>query len=546
MQSNGFESVPTEPVPTESGEAEPDRTEPRRSGRHRWRDRPQLLLFILIALVFGPALTGPYLQDDELLVADNPTVMEAAWPADAWTAPVVATLPGGVTQGFYRPLSFTSLWLDARGPTGPWRFHATQLLLHFVSAVLLRRLLRRTGVESRVATIAAVAWALFPIHAETVSYISARHDALFLPLYLGALLVWWSDRPEGRREAAFIALGLAALLSKEMAVSLPIVAAIGRALLFGRADCRIRSWVAPLLLLLAFVGVRAWVGHEVAPVATRSTDSIPLVARIGATAWHNLELVTLPFRYSLDHSADFEASPTRVALGALASVIIALLGGALATRAGRRTIAWGLALIISYGPVSGIVPIYSKVADRYLYLPLLFAVAFVAQFVVDHRRPTKEPPRARVRAFRRTLAVAAGLLVLATAWRVQLFRHPQRVYAESLAATPSSPLLNNTMGSWWLARGDGLLARDHFARAAEWDFEPALYNLALTASTQGDDDAALHAISRYLQLESDDPDGWRLLAELHERTGERWGARFARRRAEQIEQNRATQSTRGE
>lgn len=540
MPSNLAESNPSDPSPSESVPSRPGPPASRPTAGARLLERPGWLLFLLIGLVFGPAITGPYVQDDALLVAENPTVMEAAWPVDAWTEPVVATLPGGVTQGFYRPVSFTTLWLDARGPTGPWRFHATQLVLHFISALLLFRLLRRTGVGRRVATVATATWALWPIHAETVSYISARHDALFLPLYLGALLVWWSERRHRWREVAFITLGLAAFLSKEMAVSLPIVAGIGRALIVEKTGLRVRSWVAPAVLLLAFVGVRAWVSHEVAPVVTRSTDSTALVARVGATAWHNLELAALPLRYSLDHSADFETGAIPVTLGLMALLTIGLAGATLAVRAGRRTIAWGVALVVSYGPISGLVPIYSKVADRYLYLPLLFAVAGVAQFIVDRRRPTEAPPRRVTRALRVSLAATAGVLVLATAWRVQLFRHPQRVYAESLATTPSSPLLNNTMGSWWLARGEPLRAREHFARAAEWDFEPALYNLALTASTQGDDGAALRAISRYLQLAPHDPDGWRLLAELHDRTGEKWGARFARRRAEQIEADRSS------
>jgi hypothetical protein len=124
---------------------------------------------------------------------------------------------------YYRPLGFLSfaagwsIWQD--WPVG---YHAASLLLHLLNTLLVFMLARRL-VGMRPAVLAAAVFGLHIANQETVFWMSARFDLLATACALGSLLAVGT---RGRwRMAAAAALYLAALLSKESAVALPIAAA---------------------------------------------------------------------------------------------------------------------------------------------------------------------------------------------------------------------------------------------------------------------------------------------------------------------------------
>lgn len=539
----------TSPVQVDEREADPGGN---RTPSTRWT----WVCLIGITAVYSISIGGPFIQDDTLLVAENPHVTSTEFPLSAWSTPVRATLPGGVEQAFYRPLSFTTLWLDARGGLAPWRFHLTQVLLHITAVGLLAALLRSNGVQPLYAGLAAGAWGVLPVHAETVSYISARHDVLFLPLFLVTLHLGWKARPWAwPRECGVLALGTLAFLAKEMAISLPLILVTGRILFRSRGTRLYRStFLAPALMLAIMVAIRLWVGAELPTQEPAANyDRLTMVA---STAWHNWLLIVNPLSYSLDHSADFTNDSSTAIAGAITLLLATALGVVLVRRSpNRRALVWGLATVFSYGPISGLVPIYSKVADRYLYLPLLFAVGFLTISLrkplslgkrrsLRHATPaigtdTKpEKNRTRTGASSWAPALGAALLValgLMTSLRTLLFLSPERVYAESLDTAPSSPLIHNSYGNWWLQQGEIERAYHHYKCAAKWNFPPAVYNVAHVQLETDQLDASQETISQYLELAPTDPDGWRILARLFAERGQRAVALEAERKAERLE-----------
>lgn len=119
--------------------------------------------------------------------------------------------------------------LTGDGPTG---FVAGNLLLHaaVVLAVhaLALRLLRRAGgpptLAPRAAFLAAALFAVHPIHAEAVVWISARKDSLCLLFYLLSVCAYLDLLESGdrRRYGWTLLWAVCALLSKASAVSLPL------------------------------------------------------------------------------------------------------------------------------------------------------------------------------------------------------------------------------------------------------------------------------------------------------------------------------------
>jgi len=143
--------------------------------------------------------------------------------------------------GHYVPLSWMTLGLDyviwGMNPAG---YHLTSLLLHCADAVLAyflaRRILRLTGVVGQEVDGAAVAipagfaallFAVHPLRAESVVWVTERRDVLSGLFYLSSLLLNLRDveRPTAKRLSYWLALVAfaAALLSKGSAVTLPPV-----------------------------------------------------------------------------------------------------------------------------------------------------------------------------------------------------------------------------------------------------------------------------------------------------------------------------------
>jgi hypothetical protein len=127
---------------------------------------------------------------------------------------------------FLRPLFVLSLKADhAIWGFTAFGYHLTNLLLHAVNAVMVRRLLLRLRMEPVQALLAACLFAAFPHHTVAVLWISGRTEVLMATFVLGALLL--HARALDREQVLVSRLGTlactaAAFLTKEGAVTLPL------------------------------------------------------------------------------------------------------------------------------------------------------------------------------------------------------------------------------------------------------------------------------------------------------------------------------------
>ena len=122
----------------------------------------------------------------------------------------------------YWPIVYSTFWLEHK----LWGFHAAgyhavNLLLHAVNALLVWRLLLRVKVPG--AWLAGALFAVHPVHVESVAWIIERKDLLSTLFYLWAVHAWlrYTETLAVRRLALCLALFTAAMLSKSVAVTLP-------------------------------------------------------------------------------------------------------------------------------------------------------------------------------------------------------------------------------------------------------------------------------------------------------------------------------------
>lgn len=179
------------------------------------------ILFFAIFIVYFPALFSGFIWtwDDNVYVLDNPLIKTLS------IENLKLIFTTSVNQ-VYSPLSLLSFAVEYRffGLT-PVIYHATNLVLHFLSCALILKIGTRLGLSAAAAFCGALIFAIHPIHVESVAWVSERKDVLCAVFYLMAVSEYliYAKTADRRRFYMSIGLGLLSMLAKPMALSLPII-----------------------------------------------------------------------------------------------------------------------------------------------------------------------------------------------------------------------------------------------------------------------------------------------------------------------------------
>src|SRR5271165_3831549 len=433
---------------------------------------PGALIVCATILAYLPALSGEFIWNDSDYVT-APALRSLSGLARIWTQP-------GATQQYY-PLLHTAFWVQHRlWGDNPLGYHVATLLLHAGSAVLfalvLRRLFDAAGVQpvGRVGTaaaavgdpprpcprgpgpgaawLAAILFALHPVHVESVAWITEQKNTLSLAFYLAAALAYL--RFDGNRRPATylaaLALFVCSMLCKTVTATLP--AALLVAFWWKRGRLGWRRDVAPLIPWLA-MGAAAglfsgWV--EQAYVGAQGEDfTVPAIARAlvaGRAVCFYAGKLAWPFglnfiypRWSVDAAVWWQ---WLFPLGVLAA------GGSLfaVRRRARAPLAAFLFFVGSLFPALGFVNLYgarySWVWDHWQYLPDLGPLALAGACLA----PLWRLPAPRLRWLVPALVVALAALTWS---HCAMFHDNQTLYLKTLERNPGSWMAHNNLGLAW-------------------------------------------------------------------------------------------------
>ncbi|MGH8101570.1 MAG: tetratricopeptide repeat protein, partial [Chthoniobacterales bacterium] len=210
------------------------------------------IIVAAVLIAYIPALRAGYIWDDDRYVTKNITLRDSAGLRRIW-------FDVGATPQYY-PLVFTSFWIERRIWGGhPAGYHLTNVLLHAVNAVLVLVALRTLNISG--AWVAAMLFAVHPVHVESVAWITERKNVLSGMFYLAALLAYLRfsgiekprDHEPARWRFYFLSLILfaGALLSKTVTCTLPAIIAL--ILWWKRQPFRWRTFVPliPMVIIAA-------------------------------------------------------------------------------------------------------------------------------------------------------------------------------------------------------------------------------------------------------------------------------------------------------
>ena len=267
-------AFPTSAPPGNSPGAAPTR------GLGRLATQELLALLILIAgLPYLNTLWNGFVQDDNRQVLSNPYLRSFSHLREIFAANVWSYVGAQGMTNYYRPL-MTLWYLFCYQFLGPlaYGFHLANVVLNAAVVCLVFLVTERIFRNRTWGFVAAVIFALHPIHSESVDWIAAVTD---LQLTLFYLLTFWfflrlpsSARRGLRGGAAELGMVLSfalALLAKEPAATLPFLATFYEHFLRGdRAQTTLGQKVSRYLSLwlvdIAYLLFRIRIFGGLAPV----------------------------------------------------------------------------------------------------------------------------------------------------------------------------------------------------------------------------------------------------------------------------------------
>jgi len=338
--------------------------------RFRW-----MLALVLACtfLTFAGTLRYEFVFDDVLQIVQNPRVQSWHFVPSYFTHHLWAQDPE-FPPLYYRPL-FLLLLRIAHALFGLWApgWHFLLVLCHLASVATVYWLVRQWQTP-RVSLIAATLFAVHPVHAEVVSWVSAIGEPCLLVALISSLVL--ARQQGGWNLAAASALYAVALLLKETAVAWPFVLFLG---LYESVERTVLRTLPFWGITVAYLLVRIAVLGGLNVTANSPTPSAALVPT--ALAHYFLHLV-LP----IGLSEFYFLQPSWLYL----MVVIPVVGGLVwvALRGQYERIAV-LILLVPLIPVLNLKGLRAEflLQDRYLYIPSVGFVMLAAPLLerVPHK-----------------------------------------------------------------------------------------------------------------------------------------------------------------
>jgi len=479
-------------------------------------------LFALVFLVYSPILPGSFLMDDHRLIKDENSLVTGEFgPQNIW-----------FQTDF--PLSAVAWWLQwlvwGENPGG---YHAVNMLLHALSAVLLWRLFARLKIPG--AWLIAALFAVHPVCVNSVARIAEIKNTLSLPFFILSFLCYLryeelslnsASAPRRNVEAMWYGLSLMAfvlaLFSKTSTVMLPVVL-LGCAAWQRRRVTRqdLIPTIPFFVLALAFGLMSIWFQKHQALASAGQTlppeSFLERFAMMGRVVWFYLGKIFLPINLNIVYARwKFDASAFR------SYVPIVLLCGSIALCWQYRA-RWGRAALFGLGcfvvtlfPVIGFFNaqylVKWQVSDHLQYLPLIAPVALA---VVGLSGVLK------AKYFRWAGVGLVVALSVLTYQRAQVFSTEENLYHDTLAKNPAASDAHNDLGVILAKQQNLPEATAHFSAAVQSDPENASahLNLGQALSMNGNFAEAEPHFAEAIRLQPADAAGHRRFADALSQQG---------------------------
>uniref|UniRef100_A0A8C3CIE9 dolichyl-phosphate-mannose--protein mannosyltransferase n=1 Tax=Cairina moschata TaxID=8855 RepID=A0A8C3CIE9_CAIMO len=475
----------------------------------------KIVVALISFLCFANSYDGDFVFDDSEAIINNKdlraeTPLGDLWHHDFWGS----KLSSNTSHKSYRPLTVLTFRINYLFAGGfyPVGFHVINIILHCIISVLMVDVFsillgglqftnkgRRLNLAPKTSLLAALLFAVHPVHTECVAGIVGRADLLCALFFLLSFLGYckaFRENKEGHHFSVFwvlvsVLLGAVAMLCKEQGITILGLNAVFDALVINKLN--VLEFIQKLIR------------------KDKLLEAINYNYYYSLNAW----LLLCPWWLCFDWSMGCiplikSVSDWRIiALAALWFCLIGLICQALCSEDShkRRILTLGLGfLIIPFLPASNLFfRVGFVVAERVIYLPSIgYCILFTYGFTLLSKQAKKK----------KILAVAVlGILlinVMRCALRSSQWRSEEQLFRSALSVCPLNAKVHYNVGKNLADKGNQSAAIKYYREAVRLNpkYVHAMNNLGNILKERNELQEAEELLSLAVQIQPDFAAAW--------------------------------------
>lgn len=474
-------------------------------------DKKNLYAVILITAVlsifsYSGGLNNSFTNwDDEEMVVNNPAVRSLSVQniLDQFTT---------FHHSHYHPLVNISYAIEYHfAGLNPFVYHLTNLIFHILNSILVYLILSRLLKNNFVAALAAILFAVHPLHTESVVWITERKDMLYSFFFLLAVLFYqFGKEAKTKKQEVYIYLFFVlSCLSKASAVTLPVVLLLVDYFNEKKVTAKDVKEKIPLFLISALFGTINIMAQYEKPLSG-SLMEIPqfdILSKILIVFYNYtfyLYKAILPFDLSAFYPyPDPAVSALPLVFWAAPPVTGLVIYLVYLSRKTGTVILFGMLFYtITILPVLQIVPVGRAItADRFAYLPLL-GLLLVLSYLLHllYENSLKSP------AVKKVLLGLIAVMVIGLAYLTRsqsmIWESSMTLYSDMVKKFPENSVGYNNRGTLYLKENKYNEAESDFTNALKYNsrYAAAYNNMGLLMNGRTKYDNAIEYFNKAVEL----------------------------------------------
>jgi len=403
------------------------------------------IIFIVTISIYFNSLKNNFTSEDYLLIVNNKFIYDfknykLLFSKDNFLHPIP------VKSGA-RPLTLFSLLIDFKfWKLNPFGYHLTNLILHSINSILVYFTFTMCNINPALSLISSLIFSSHPLQTETVNVPGFRGNLLVTSFILISLILMVKIIRDKKLFLIFplIITYIFSLLIKEIGI---VIALLFPMLLFILNPHKIKTNLTILFVffVIGFLYITEFFQprfrYDIFSVIFVNltgkikpfTSIISYLDTISKTFLHYVTTILYPFNLSFDYQLSLSNKITPVLILGIILIISSIY---IFLKIKDTTIKLGIGIfLVSYLPVSNLIPLYNVYADRYLYIPFIGISLLLGKLLIYLSKKIKLKPMMRY---------AIPLLILfiyakTTLSRNLIFKNMLTLYEDTVKKSPKNP-----------------------------------------------------------------------------------------------------------
>jgi tetratricopeptide (TPR) repeat protein len=404
------------------------------------------LILIATFITYSPALKNGFTNwDDNVYIGENNYIKSLS--SDNIKA--IFDTKTNVSLN-YHPLTILSLAIDYKlSGYNPRTYHFTNLFFHLLNTTLVFLFVYLLSNKNLlIPTITSIAFAIHPMHVESVAWVSERKDVLYVFFFLLSLIGYLKFLNSEKNKPFFYILTLLlfvfSCLSKAMAVVLPMILFLIDYFLKRKISTKTMLEKMPFLVIAFYYG---WIALKVQSQGAISDFEIfTWVQRISFTSYGFLFYIVkffVPINLSCYYPYPNHENVALPIIYYLAPFVVLMLTGAIAYSAKKSRVLifsylfyfFAVALVLQFISVGQVIT-----ADRYSYLAYV-GIAFPIAFGLNSIYTVEKNKYKKI--ILPALVLVAIVFSIITYNRIQVWKNGDTLWSDAISKYPHAETYRN-------------------------------------------------------------------------------------------------------